>query len=151
MDSLFWKANWEKPTDEEFFSKIQAITSQPSWILCGNYTRSRHLIDPQCDTLIWLDYPFPLVMSRLLRRTVFRGRKHQLLWGHCRETIWTAFAGKDAIIWYTIRYRKRLKLALEPIFADPQPGKIHLRFTHPSQTERWLHALRYTQNGKIER
>ncbi len=150
MDALFWKENWGKPTDEEFFPKIEAITSKPKWILCGNYTRSRHLIDPYSDTLIWLDYPFSLVMSRLLRRTIFRGRKHQLLWGHCRESVWSGFAGKDAIIWYTIRYRKRLKQTLEPQFTNQQPGKIYLRFRSPSETEAWLKTIsKSNPQGKI--
>jgi adenylate kinase family enzyme len=150
MDELFWKANWEQSTDEEFFPQISAIASQDKWILCGNYSRSRHLIDPRADTIIWLDYPFPFVMFRLLRRCIVRGTRKDILWGHCQESIRTAFIGKDAIIWFTIRNRHRLSQKLKPIFANPEPSKIYLRFTNPKQTNHWLNELSVFQKGKIE-
>lgn len=142
MDALFWKPNWTKPEDDEFFSKIESVTEQNSWILCGNYSRSRHLIDPLADTIIWLDYPFYITLIRLLRRSILRGSKHQLLWGHCQETIWGAFAGKDAIVWWIFRYRKRLKNNMLKIFENQEPDKTYIRFRHPRETEFWLSSLK---------
>lgn len=142
MDALFWKANWGKSTNEEFFAKIEAITSQSAWILCGNYSRTRSLIDPLAETIIWLDYPFPLTLSRLLRRSILRGRKHQLLWGHCQETVLGAFTGKDAIVWWIFRYRKRHRRQMQAMFDNPEPNKDYLRFRHPRETEAWLESLK---------
>ena len=49
------------------------------------------------DTLVWLDLPLPLVMGRLLRRTVKRAVTREELWGTGnRETLSNAFLSRNA-------------------------------------------------------
>ena len=64
---------------------------------------------PVADTLIWLDLPFPLVMWRLLRRTLGRIRSRQDLWGTGnRESFRGAFLSRDSILlWTTVADRHR--------------------------------------------
>ncbi|MFM9872257.1 MAG: adenylate kinase [Fimbriimonadaceae bacterium] len=141
MDELFWKPNWTHSNDEEFFPKLEGIIKTESWILCGNYSRSRHIIDPRADTVIWLDYPFWFTMSRLVRRCIIRGAKKEMLWGHCQESFRTAFIGKDAIVWWIVRYRKRMKINMTNLFNNPESGKVYIRFRSPTETKLWLSSL----------
>ena len=57
MDQIFWKPNWGETPDEEFFAKLDEATSQDSWVLDGNYTRSQGITWPKADTVIWLNLP----------------------------------------------------------------------------------------------
>jgi len=40
MDQLFWKADWQESSDDEFIQKVRDVTCQPRWVLDGNYTRA---------------------------------------------------------------------------------------------------------------
>jgi adenylate kinase family enzyme len=39
-DRFFWKRGWQPASDEELFRKVEEATSQPRWVLDGNYTRT---------------------------------------------------------------------------------------------------------------
>lgn len=150
MDELFWKPHWVQASDDEYFPKIESITRRDKWILCGNYSRSRHLIDPRADTIIWLDYPFWFTFGRLVRRCIIRGAKKEMLWGHCQESFRTAFIGKNAIVWWIFKVRNRQNKAMTVQFTNFEPGKTYIHLTKPLQTDIWLQAIRTAQNGKIK-
>lgn len=141
LDELYWRPGWTHASDEEFLADVQKLADRSEWIICGNYTRCRSLIDPKADTYIWLDYPFVLVLSRLVRRCFIRSRRKEMLWDHCQESLWNSFFGKDAIVWWIFRVRKRQKKQLETLFSAPQPGVAYFRFLHPRETEAWLKSL----------
>lgn len=54
--------------------------------MAGNYGRVRDLLWPRADTIVWLDYAFPLVLGRLTARTVRRAVTGEILWNGNRET-----------------------------------------------------------------
>ena len=84
--------------------------------MVGNYGQVRDLVWRAADTLIWLDLPFPLVMWRLLRRTVGRVLSRQDLWGTGnRETFRTAFLSRHSILLWAIKThdRNRQRFAVE--------------------------------------
>ena len=43
MDQLFWKPNWEEPSDEEFLPKLEKALAAKAWVLDGNYSRTTAL------------------------------------------------------------------------------------------------------------
>src|SRR5580658_4825568 len=62
LDDLFWLPEWVGRSDEEFFAEVRRATEADIWVLAGNYTRIQDSLKDQIDTVIWLDYPKPLVM-----------------------------------------------------------------------------------------
>ena len=48
--------------------------------MAGNYRNLRDSTWGRADTVVWLDYPLPLIMGRLLRRTVRRIVTQEELW-----------------------------------------------------------------------
>ena len=53
---------------------LRASSLGPSrWAVDGNYSAVRDIVWGRADTLVWLDYPFPVVMRQLTRRTLKRG------------------------------------------------------------------------------
>ena len=76
----------------------------------------RDLVWRPADTLIWLDLPLPLVMWRLLRRTVRRVATQEELWGTGnRESLRNAFFSRNSILLWALKthHRNRERFAIE--------------------------------------
>ena len=71
-----------------FRARVERATAGPRWIVAGNYGRVRDLLWPRADTIVWLDYGFPLVLGRLTARTVRRAATGEVLWNGNREAFW---------------------------------------------------------------
>jgi hypothetical protein len=61
MDELFWGPNWSEPGDEAFFPKVERALSGESWVLAGNYSRTRHIKWRRAELVVYLDLPFYVV------------------------------------------------------------------------------------------
>jgi adenylate kinase family enzyme len=149
MDALYWQPNWEATPDEVFRAKLAEATAQPCWTISGNYSRTRDLTWACADTLIWLDYSFPLVFSRLFRRTIRRIRSQEDLWNTGNRETWRkAFFDRKSIFLWAIqthgKYRQNINQALQ------QPEYTHLRFIRfqtPRQADAWLKAVEQTHES----
>jgi len=141
MDALFWKPNWGETTDDDLFSKVDAATDQPTWVVDGNYSRTRPIIWPKADTIVWLDYPFFVIFGQLLRRTLQRAITKEPMWGGCVES-WRDIFSKDSILIWCITTHRRRKRNYPKVLAKPEHA--HLTFVHlrsRRQTRRWLESL----------
>lgn len=147
LDALFWKPNWQKPTDEEFHAKIKAALDRPTWVVDGNYRVARPVLDPLVDTIVWLDYPFHLVFRRVFIRTIQRGWKNELLWGHCQERLVPQFTTRDSILWWTIKTHCRRRRECRKLQQDPPPGVQVIVFRHPREAEAYLQTLKTTSQN----
>src|SRR5436190_12173964 len=81
LDGLFWGPDWQPAPLELFRHRVERETRDGDWIVVGIYGQVRDLTWRAADTLIWLDLPFPLVMWRLLWRTLRRSITQENLWG----------------------------------------------------------------------
>jgi adenylate kinase family enzyme len=141
LDDLYWGANWTPVALEEFRAKTDQATRQPCWAISGNYRVVRDITWPRADTLIWLDYAFPLVFYRLMKRTISRIISGELACNGNRETVSAAF-GKDSIIVWLFKSYWRRKRDVPKLLM--QPEHAHLRVYHfhsPRETNRWLASL----------
>ena len=88
LDELLYLPRWQHTPKEEFEEKVrQAISGHSSgWIVDGNYAGLAHILVPAADTVIWLDLPFVVTFSRMLKRTIRSLVMRELLWGKCRES-----------------------------------------------------------------
>ena len=55
-----------------FRARVAAAIARPTWVADGNYSKVRDLVWARADTVVWLDYPLPVVVARLVRRTLTR-------------------------------------------------------------------------------
>ena len=70
-DELFWMPDWVQRPEAEFHLLLADNIAQDGWVLDGNIGRRAPVVLPRIDMLIWLDYPRPFVMRRLLAETRF--------------------------------------------------------------------------------
>lgn len=67
LDALFWKPNWVPEEEPVLRQKVSEALQGDTWTVGGNYSIARDIVWQRSDTLVWLDYPFALVIGRLFR------------------------------------------------------------------------------------
>lgn len=141
LDALFWGPAWTPAAPADFRARVDAATASPAWVIAGNYRAVRDLLWPRADTIVWLDYPFPLVLGRLAARTLRRGITRETLWNGNRENLW-----EHAMVWserslfhwlFTTFWRYRREFPA--LFREP--AHAHARVVHlrsPRAARKWL-------------
>jgi adenylate kinase family enzyme len=143
LDSLYWEPGWQEAQLEDFRARATAAVATASWAIDGNYRQVADIVWSSADTLVWLDYPMPLIMRRLFVRSFRRGWTKQQLWNGNQERLATQFFSRDSLfVWaWKSHWRRRREypkhLAL-PLFAHLA---VH-RLRRPHQAQRWLDELR---------
>ena len=139
LDSLYWQPHWTPCDPDDFRARIVAEVARSGWVIDGNYSATRDLVWSSADTLIWLNYPLPLVLDRLARRTLRRGIRREILWGSNQERLWTQFFSSDSLfVWLLKRYphyrREYPRILRQPEFAHLSVIQFH----SPVQASEWL-------------
>ena len=140
LDALHWQPNWVESPPEPFRERIREATTDDAWVVAGNYSiQSTKTFWPRLDSVVWLDYPLPLILRRVVTRSYRRWRTNELLWGTNRERFWDHFYRRDSLILWAVTSHRRKKRRLESRMTDPQWAHISFtRLRSPRETERWL-------------
>jgi adenylate kinase family enzyme len=108
LDALHWLPAWIPRPRDEFRQLVTEAVAAGSWILDGNYSKSRDIVWSRATCLIWLNYRFHVVFGRALSRTVRRVFDGQELFAGNRETFRQAFLSRDSILlWVLQTYHRR--------------------------------------------
>ena len=141
LDVLHWGANWTIRND--FKESVAKAVENPSWTIDGNYCKVRDLTWNRADTIIWLNYSFPLVFWRALKRTIPRVFLKQMVFAGNRETFRIAFFSSDSILWWVIKtYRKRIKEYSKIFAKNDFPNIKIIEFHRPKRAEKFLNELK---------
>lgn len=129
LDSIYHQKGWEPLPNEEFRVKLADFALNQKWVIDGNYTSlgMKDLIWPVADTLVWLDLPRKVVMSRIIQRTLKRVFTRQELWNGNRESLTNLVRldpEKNIIRWSYTRH-EHYRQQYEEAFAGPET--VHLR------------------------
>jgi len=143
LDALHWGPHWAPRPEEVFRALTEEATRGEAWVTDGNYSAVRDIVWARADTLVWLDYPWPLILRRLLERTVWRCLTGEALFSGNRETWRAAFLAGDNLFLYLARdYRRRRRLIPELL---RRPAHAHLRVARlrsPEEAEGWGRTYR---------
>ena len=145
-DALNWLPGWEMRTADaaraETRQALEAATA--GWVYAGNYSRTRAVVWARAQTVVWLDYSFPLVMWRILRRSVARIVTGEDLWGTGnRETLGRLFS-RDSVVWWAATTYRRRRREYGAIFANPPEEYAHLSFVRlrrPGQVAAYINEV----------
>ena len=145
LDAIFHQPGWTELTDEDFRQRVDRLTVDGGWIVDGNYTDTlQDIVWNRADTIVWLDLPRPLVMRRIVIRTLGRVVLRRELWNGNRErwqNLYSRDPLKSMIAWawtqhgkYTQRYERAL--------ADPRwNGVRFIRLRSPRHINAFLNEL----------
>jgi hypothetical protein len=85
LDAFQHGPNWQPATVEELRERTDRVTAGERWVSDGNYEAVRDLTWGRADQLVWLDYERPLIMFRVIRRSVWRAITRKPMWNENRE------------------------------------------------------------------
>jgi adenylate kinase family enzyme len=142
LDSLFWGPDWTPTPKGQFKEKLALQMASNQWVIDGNYSFARELIWPQADTAVWLDYPLPIILWRLFRRTLRRTFNQEHLWNGNQERFTNQFLSSDSLFLYAIKSKKKHRLQYPQLFNSPDYAHLQVIHHHsPKQTSGWLETL----------
>jgi adenylate kinase family enzyme len=144
LDALFWKPNWQEPSDDEFFPKLESALSENGWVLDGNYNRTTPIKWRTVNTVIWLDYSFLRALLQVTKRALGRSLTKRELWPGTgnRESFRRALLNKDSIILWVINTHARVRHRYELAMTDPEYSHIKfIRLRSPREARRFLKGV----------
>ncbi|MDR6868297.1 adenylate kinase family enzyme [Microbacterium resistens] len=142
IDGLFHGPDWTPRP--EFLDDVRAFAAEERWVTEWQYTSkgTDPILAPRTQLAIWLDYPYRIVRSRLLRRTLSRQLRRTELWnGNVERGITRMFdpdPEQNILRWQkdTLHnWEERMPRAVERY-----PHLAIVRLQHPRETEGWLRA-----------
>jgi len=139
LDALMHQPGWVPAETEAFRRDVAAVMERSDgWVLDGLYqSQLGDLVLRRADTLVWLDQPLPLVLTRLVRRAVKDIVTRRDLFNGNRQTWRYAFFVRDSLVSYAIKPISGAAASWpEGIGAPPTLEVVRLR--SPRAVARWL-------------
>ena len=141
LDELHWSANWQPKPPEEFRRLVAEAASADTWVADGNYGVVRELLWPRAEAVVWLNYSYPRVLWRAVKRTVHRCITRKPLWHGNRESLWRSFFTRESILLWVITTHRRRQREFAALRAAGQFRHLAwVEFRHPEHAEQWLAA-----------
>ena len=144
LDRLWWLPGWEHREEDEFRALVDEATSAPRWVVDGNYKPVREMIWERATTVIWLNYSFPRVWGRALKRTAARVVRRSEVCNGNRESLTQALFTRESILWWVLAtYARRKRKYRERFDSRNGDGRSYIELRTPRETLRFV--------GKISR
>lgn len=143
LDALHWEENWTEAEEEVFRDRVRQVAGGESWVADGNYGKVRDVLWPRADTLVWLDYPRPVIMWRLLWRTLARTLGGRQLWNGNRERFSAQFLSKQSLFLWAWNTQPLIRQRYPALLKQPEHAHLRVvRLRTPGEAERWLAEVR---------
>jgi len=119
LDAIAWLPGWVMKPLDEYRADISKVLNEHNegWVCDGNYSEVRDLTLPRADTVVWLRMSYRVAFWRVLKRTVTRAWRREMLWGTNYESWRLSFLSRDSLLLYQARrwrrHHKRLSADLE--------------------------------------
>jgi adenylate kinase family enzyme len=128
LDALCHLPGWQEASDEDFRRAVDEATAGDGWVADGSYyNKLGPSLFQRADTVVWLDQPLPLVLSRLVRRAVRDIVTKRDLFNGNRQTWRFAFWGQDSLVGFAIRMHFSRRRVWPALFADLGVNLARLR------------------------
>jgi adenylate kinase family enzyme len=143
LDGLFHGPNWTPAERDVFRARVSEAIAAPAWVTDGNYSNFlRDLIWPEADVLVWLDYPFRIVIWRLFLRTMQRGLGREELWNGNRESLREHFFTRQSLFLWARNTHWKHRRDWPVALASPEMGQVNVvRLRSPRDADAWLRGL----------
>ncbi len=139
LDALYWGPGWSAMPLQSFRQRVTSALEGAAWVVDGNYSKVRDLVWCRADSLVWIDYALPVVMWRLIARTLGRAVTGEELWGGNRERLATALCSRESIFLWAIKMYRRYRREYPVLLGQPEYAHLRLvRLRSPRATRAWL-------------
>jgi hypothetical protein len=114
---------------------VSAATRAEAWVADGNYGLVRDQVWGRATHLIWLDYDRPLIMARVIRRSLLRAVLRTELWAGNREQWWRLVRPSHPIRWAWSTWARHRREYAERLEREEYAALIVLRLRRPAEAE----------------
>jgi len=143
LDAIHWQPNWCPRPLDEFRQLTGTAVAAERWVLDGNYSKARDIVWQRATTLVWLNYPFRVVLWRALSRTISRVLTQQELFAGNREGFRQSFLSKDSILVWVITTYHRRRRDYPKLFKRPEHAHLEvIELGSPGEAERLVAGLK---------
>jgi adenylate kinase family enzyme len=135
LDALHHGPGWTEASAEELRARVEPLLAGDAWIVDGAYrSKLGDLELDSADVVVWLDLPRRVWLPRLLRRTVRRLIRREVLWNGNRETMRNVLFSRESLVLFALgNYSRRRRLY--PVELAPYDV---VRLRTPKEVARWL-------------
>ncbi|MEU3783424.1 topology modulation protein [Streptomyces sp900129855] len=134
LDALYYDADWNPLPMDDFAEAQRDVTSQPRWVIDGNYNSTLDLRLAACDAVVFLDLPATACLRGIFMRQVCHGSGQRATLGvYNRLTV--------DVVRYILSYRRRMR---PRVLAKITRHEAHIevvRLTNRRAVRRWLTRL----------
>jgi adenylate kinase family enzyme len=111
LDTYFWKPGWIEATNEEFSNAQEKLVGKEKWIIEGNYTKTIHLRELHCDTIIYLEQSLLVCLYRVVKRFLKNiGKTRPDMTNGCKEKLDWVFIKFIITTYYGRREQMKYRL-----------------------------------------
>jgi adenylate kinase family enzyme len=136
MDALHHGPGWT--TRPEFEPDVDAVVASETWVCEWQYDYARPRLAERADLLVWVDLPFPLTLTRVVRRTVRRRVRRERLWnGNVEGPLHTFLTDREHVVRWAISTRNVYDERV-PALAAARPELPVVRLRSRRDVDRWL-------------
>jgi adenylate kinase family enzyme len=137
LDALHHGPAWTKRPS--FEADVRAFSATDEWVTEDQYHRFiDDLLWARADTVVWLDLGRPVVMVRLVRRTVTRAVSRSELWNGNRETWRNWFSAGHPLPWTWVNFHARRRDIDDRVARHPHIKVVRLTTTR--EVKHWVQA-----------
>ncbi len=109
LDGIHWMSGWRERPVDEVRRMVSADAAAERWVMDGNYSAVRDIVWGRATAVVWLNYPFRVVLWRALSRTTRRVITREELFSGNREGFQQSFLSRDSIILWAITSHRRVR------------------------------------------
>ena len=136
LDAVNWLPGWHalhQNDPGEFRRRATVETNGERWVCDGNYSVLREVLWPRATHAIWLDYARPIIMRRVIWRSISRAASGRELWNGNIED-WRKWTHASHPIRWSWDNWARVRSRYEAAFADPANAHLQVhRLRHPRE------------------
>lgn len=146
LDALHHDPGWTEVSAEVLQARVDAAMAgaPDGWVTDGNYHgKLGTSVVERADTLVFLDLPLRVALSRVVRRTIRRSARREELWNGNRETFRTAFS-RDSIVWWVITQHGKTRRKW-PARYEPLTHLDVVRLRSPREVREFLQSIQATE------
>ncbi|MGM1016205.1 MAG: AAA family ATPase [Actinomycetota bacterium] len=142
IDGLFHGPDWIPRS--EFIDDVRAFVREDRWVTEWQYTSkgTDEILAPRAELALWLDYPYRVVRTRLLRRTLSRSVLRTKMWNdNVEKPLWRMMSQdpeENILRWQTKTLHKWDERM--PQVVEDFPHLTIVRLRHPREAAHWLAA-----------
>jgi len=146
LDAINWQPGWrdlDRHDPHEFVRRVTAAIQAEAWVLDGGYHSIRDILYRRATHLVWLDYERPVIMARVIRRSLLRAILRTELWAGTgnRERWRHLLRPSHPIRWAWSTWRRRRRETAERLRKTEYAHLMVLRLQRPRESPQAIELL----------